>query len=136
MEKNYNFHNFNFAQYPQLIAAYLFGSQVEAGNHADSDIDIALVVSDDFDFLKKYNVPLIISSKLETIIGNKVDVVIFNKMDPLFKTEIRTKGKLIYLKDAEKLKKVLFKARKEFEDYLELHKYYVRSLKKRYAAHG
>lgn len=135
-QKNNNLYNYDFSQHPQLLAVYLFGSKATGKEHPDTDIDIALIVDDDFNFLKNYDLPLVISSRLEGITECKVDVVLFQKMDPLFQAEIRVKGKLIFVREKEKLKRILFKARREFEDYLELHKYYVRALKKRYIAHG
>ncbi|MEE9213729.1 MAG: nucleotidyltransferase domain-containing protein [Thermodesulfobacteriota bacterium] len=136
MGKNNYLYNYDFSQYSQLIAVYLFGSRAAGKEHPNADIDIALILDDDFDLLQNYNLPLVISSKLESITECKVDVVLFHRMDPLFQTEIRTKGKLIFVRDKEKLKKIFFKARKEFEDYLKLHKYYIRALKRRYMSHG
>ncbi len=136
MGKNNYLYNYDFSQYSQLIAVYLFGSRAAGKEHPNADIDIALILDDDFDLLQNYNLPLVISSKLESITECKVDVVLFHRMDPLFQTEIRTKGKLIFVRDKEKLKKIFFKAREEFEDYLKLHKYYIRALKRRYMSHG
>ncbi|OHB88812.1 MAG: hypothetical protein A3D13_06115 [Planctomycetes bacterium RIFCSPHIGHO2_02_FULL_40_12] len=136
MEKNNYLCNYDFSQYSQLIAVYLFGSRAAGKERPDTDIDIALIVDDDFSFIQNYDLPLVISSKLESITECKVDVVLFHKMDPLLQTEIRTKGKLIFVSDKEKLKKIFFKAGREFEDYLKLHKYYIRALKKRYIVHG
>lgn len=127
---------YDFSQYSQLIAVYLFGSRATGKEHPDTDIDIALIVDDDFSFIQNYDLPLVISSKLESITECKVDVVLFHKMDPLFQAEIRTKGKPVFVRDREKLKKIFFKARREYEDYLKLYKYYIRSLKKRYIAYG
>lgn len=136
MKRNNYLYNYDFSQHPQLLAVYLFGSKATDKEHPDMDIDIALIVDDDFNFLKNYDLSLVISSRLEGITECKVDVVLFQEMDPLFQAEIRVKGKLIFVREKEKLKKILFKARREFEDYLELHKYYVRALKERYIAHG
>lgn len=129
-------HNYDFSQYSQLVAVYLFGSKAAGKKHLNADIDIALIVDDDFNLIQNYDLPLVISSRLESITECKVDVVLFHKMDPLFQKEIRTKGKLIFVRDREKLKKIFIKARGEFEDYLKLHKYYIRALKRRYMSHG
>ncbi len=136
MEKKNNLYNYDFSQYTQLIAVYLFGSRVTGKERPDTDFDIALIVDDDFDFIRNYEFPLVVASKLEGIVGTKVDVVLFDKMDPLFQTEIRTKGKPIYVRSKEKLKRIFLKARKEFEDYLWLHKHYIKALEKRYTLHG
>ena len=136
MENNNYLYNYDFSQYTQLIAVYLFGSRVTGKEHPNADLDIALIVDDDFDFIRNYDLPLVVASKLEDIVGTKVDVVLFNKMDPPFQAEIRVKGKPIYVRNKEKLKKIFFKARREFEDYLGLHKHYIDALEKRYAPHG
>ena len=44
--------------------------------------------------------------------------------------------RLGYSFDKEKLKKIMFKARREFEDYLSHHRCYARALEKRYIPHG
>lgn len=134
-ELNY-LNNYDFAKHSQILAVSIFGSKALGKGRSASDIDVAIIVDDDFDLLENYDLPLIISSKLEDMSGGKVDVVIFNKMDPLFKTEIRVNGRLIYVQENEKLKKILFNARKEYEDYLVWHKYYTIALKKRYLNNG
>lgn len=136
MEKFYDFHNFNFAEYSQILAVYLFGSRSVGKEHPNADVDIALIMNADFNLLRNYDLPLTISNRLESVTGCEVDVVLFHKMDPLFQKEIRVKGRVVYVRDKEKLKRVLFKARKEFEDYLKIHKYYIRALKRRYAHYG
>ena len=136
MEENNYLYNYGFSQYAQLIAVYLFGSRVTGKEHPNADFDIALIVDDDFDFIRNCDLPLVVASKLEDIVGTKVDVVLFNKMDPPFQAEIRVKGKPIYVRNKEKLKKIFFKARREFEDYLGLHKHYIDALEKRYTPHG
>ncbi len=136
MEKENYLYNYKFSQHTQLIAVYLFGSRVTGKEHPDADFDIALIVDDDFDFIRNYDLPLVVASELEGIVGTKIDVVLFNKMDPLFQSEIRVKGKPVYVRDRAKLKRIFSKARREYEDYLHLHGYYVGGLKSRYKVHG
>ena len=111
-----------------------------SGSNSDKEfchfLDIALIVDDDFDFIRNYDLPLVVASKLEGIVGTKIDVVLFNKMDSLFQLEIRVKGNLVYVRDRAKLKRVFPKARGEYEDYLHLHRYYIGGLKRRYKVHG
>jgi Nucleotidyltransferase domain. len=112
MEKKNYLYNYDFSQHTQLIAVYLFGSRVTDKEHQDADFDIALIVGEDFDFIRNYDLPLVVASNLEGIVGTKVDVVLFNKMDPLFQTEIRAKGKPVYVRNKEKLKKNIFQSKK------------------------
>ena len=53
-----------------------------------------------------------------------------------FQTEIRVNGKLIYVKDMNQFKNIIFKAAKEYEDYMVHHKYYSMALKKRCLSYG
>jgi len=124
--------HYDFSMHPELLAVYLFGSRATGKEDSRSDIDISIVVNGDFNLRENYDLPLSIADKLEAITEKALDVVIFNTMDPLLQTEIRVKGKLIYVRDKEKLKKILMKARKEFEDYLVHHRHYADALERRY----
>jgi predicted nucleotidyltransferase len=108
---------------PAIAAAYLFGSFVKCKAKKSSDIDIALLLNEQkisgFSMLDFITV-------MEKNIGRKTDVVILNKADEVLKYEVRRQGKLIFERSEEYRKEFEIKSRKSYEDFLYLHKRYVK----------
>ncbi|MCP4400426.1 MAG: nucleotidyltransferase domain-containing protein [bacterium] len=110
---------------PAIMAAYLFGSVALGTAKASSDVDVALLLddrkSDSFSLLACI-------TRLEDLLECHVDVVIVNSANELLKYEVRRSGKVIFDRSPEFRKAFEIRSRKAYEDFLYLHKRYVRKV--------
>ncbi len=112
-------------QFAGIDAAYLFGSRAGDAWDVDSDVDVALLIAEgeeqNFDLLS-------FIVQLERTTRLAVDAVILNRAGEELKFQIRSNGVLIYEKNSVSRKNFEMKSRKSYEDYLYLHKRYVKSV--------
>lgn len=87
-----------FKKENKVLAAYLFGSYARGGQTAESDIDIAVLLSDSSKNLQYY---LHLVNEVSKVLGDKVDLVILNTAPPILKHQVIKHGKLVYCKDEE-----------------------------------
>jgi predicted nucleotidyltransferase len=107
---------------PAIIAAYLFGSHAKGRQKQSSDLDIALLLKKEeevFSLLK-------FITAIERQSGYQVDVVILNNAGEVLKHEVRRDGILIFERSGRYRKQFEVKSRKFYEDFLHLHKNYVK----------
>ncbi|GAV23047.1 type VII toxin-antitoxin system MntA family adenylyltransferase antitoxin [Carboxydothermus pertinax] len=90
--------------YPQIEAAYLFGSALDRVR-PDSDIDIALLLSPDIDVedLESWTLAEEIGLHLTRLVWRSFDISLLNTKDYLFAMNVLTSGKLIYVKNNDLL---------------------------------
>ncbi|GAV24278.1 nucleotidyltransferase domain protein [Carboxydothermus islandicus] len=90
--------------YPQIEAAYLFGSALDRVR-PDSDIDIALLLSPDIDVedLESWTLAEKIGLHLTRLVGRSFDISLLNTKDYIFAMNVLTSGKLIYVKNNDLL---------------------------------
>ena len=90
--------------YPQIEAAYLFGSALDRVR-PDSDIDIALLLSPDIDLedLESWTLAEKIGLHLTRLVGRSFDISLLNTKDYIFAMNVLTSGKLIYVKNNDLL---------------------------------
>jgi predicted nucleotidyltransferase len=113
------------AEYPGIIAAWLFGSAATETMKEESDIDLAVIVapqeSDAFPQLS-------FSVEAEKACGRRVDVVILNRAGDFLQYEVRRSGRLLFERDASHRKQFEISGRKRFEDFLYLHRRYTQKV--------
>lgn len=88
-----------FAARAEVIAAYLFGSQAKGKATADSDIDIAFLLSPDFDLQEHFMYRIERMVELEQLCRRSVDVVILNQAAPILRNQVLRYGRLVYERD-------------------------------------
>ncbi len=114
---------------PGVDAVYLFGSSVNGKMTGISDIDLAILFSEnkivDIDRLD-------IMSRLSSAAGRDVDLVILNDASPLLYHEILLTGKLILENNRECRIQREVKNRKLYEDYRHIHSIYMMGMRKRH----
>lgn len=99
----------------QVLVAYLFGSQVRNIQTLQSDIDIAVLLSETPQKLLGYYLYLV--NRLSKLLGNNVDLIILNTSPPLLKFQVIKYGKVIYSQNEEVRIKFETKAQSEFLDF-------------------
>ncbi len=110
---------------PSIVAAYLFGSYAKGKQKQSSDLDIALLL--DENKRDAFSLPNFITA-LEKVTRIKVDAVILNNAGEVFKYEVRRDGFLIFERSSQYRKQFEVKGRKSYQDFLYLHKKYVRKV--------
>ncbi len=112
-------------EHPAIIAIYLFGSRGSGTYCLQSDIDLAVLLaeesSSDFpalDFIVE----------VENSTGLRADVTILNRAGELLKYEVRKNGLVIYDSSPFIRKRFEVLGRKKFEDFLYIHKRYVKKV--------
>lgn len=111
-----------------VIAVYLFGSEAREKARVQSDIDIAVLLKDDFDYLANFDFKLRLMSDIEDITDKRVDIVIINKADQILQHQIRKYGKIIFERNRKKRLDYEVKARKKYFDFLFRHRQYIKAM--------
>jgi uncharacterized protein len=93
-----------FAACPEpVLSAYLFGSHAHGRAHAESDIDVGVLLPHPpaMNERERFESRLRIASSLIGSLGrNVVDVVVLNDAPPLLARRIVTDGRRVHLRDA------------------------------------
>ncbi|MEM3430478.1 MAG: nucleotidyltransferase domain-containing protein [Candidatus Bathyarchaeia archaeon] len=84
----------------KILVAYLFGSYVKGGQTSISDLDIAILLSEEPKLLKELlEYYLYLLNRLSNILGDRVDLIILNLSPPLLKYQVMKHGKVVYSRD-------------------------------------
>lgn len=102
---------------PDVVAAYLFGSAATNLDHAQSDIDLALLLSESLDRLRASELQLKVMSGLEDVCGRRVDVVILNVASPLLCFQVFKRGQLLLERDRKTTALFEMRARSMYYDF-------------------
>lgn len=95
----------------KVSVAYLFGSYAKKTRTADSDIDIAVLLSETPKKMLEYYLHLV--NELSKILGNEVDLIILNASPPVLKYQVIKYGKIIYSRNEGA--RIAFEARAQSE---------------------
>jgi predicted nucleotidyltransferase len=87
-----------FSSQPDLIAAYLFGSWVAGKARPDSDVDTAVLLSEE-DGVARFERRLRLMSEVSEVCGQEADVVVLNDAPPLLQDQVLRHGRLIFERD-------------------------------------
>ncbi|MBI3592558.1 MAG: nucleotidyltransferase domain-containing protein [Nitrospirae bacterium] len=126
-----------FSRRPEVVALYIFGSFDTKAERADSDIDVAVMVSperrDDFEALKGEYYEASPGFSLKT-----VDIVILNTAPTYLKHRILKTGRILLDRDPQARKRFLAVALQEYFDYKFIEDICIGKMKERFAkvAHG
>jgi predicted nucleotidyltransferase len=85
-----------------LVAAWLFGSAASGRLHAESDVDVGVLL--DWQILPteadRFEARLALSGDLAAALGDRiVDVVVLNDVSPLFARRVVLEGRLLLCRD-------------------------------------
>ena len=121
---------------PEVNAGYLFGSVVSGRARPDSDVDVALLLSDDVLHAEFFPYRLRRMSDLMGILRrDDVDLVILNEAPPLLAHRVLKNGKLIFERSATARVAFQVRALNRYFDTQPMRNLYLAYLKK-HAAEG
>lgn len=88
---------------PRVASAYLFGSRAEERAHAESDVDVGLLLCRDAHprATDRFDAGLRLAGGLQAELGFTADVVVLNDAPPLLGRHIVTRGERILCDDAD-----------------------------------
>lgn len=86
-----------------VISAYLFGSYAEGREHAESDVDLGILLDREHygSERERFDVRLLLSGRLSDALGRTADVVILNDAPPQLGRAIVTRGRRIFCADPQ-----------------------------------
>ena len=91
------------ARAPGLVAAWLFGSAASGRLHAESDVDVGVLIDPAVlaSPADRFEVRVALSGELAAALGDRiVDVVVLNDVSPLFARRVVLEGRLLLCRDA------------------------------------
>ena len=97
-------HTFTKAAPRGLASAYLFGSQAQARAHAESDIDVGILLQRAIypSARERFEARLTLTAMLIGVLGtNEVDLVVLNDVPPELGRHIVTQGQRVYCADQQ-----------------------------------
>ncbi|MEM4186392.1 MAG: nucleotidyltransferase domain-containing protein [Candidatus Caldarchaeum sp.] len=104
-----------FDKETEVLIAYLFGSYASGDQTAESDVDIAVLLSTSHTVLElDYYLHLV--NELSKLLGGDVDLIILNMAPPLLKHQVIKNGVVVYCRDEKT--RIEFEARAE-DEYLD-----------------
>ena len=121
--------------YPEILAAYLFGSRATGQARPESDWDVALLLKPgsepEFDYLG-------FKVALEKALHHDVDLIILNNAGAPIKHQVRRDGNVVFDRDPRKRTEWEMLSRKMYQDFLHLHAIYMHWMKNalRSSSHG
>lgn len=106
---------------PEIIVAYLFGSQATGKAGPLSDVDLAFLVDPGLIEAKgrgRYGYPAqLVTDLMKLLVTNDVDVVILNEAPPLLKFKVISRGRVIFSRSEKERLAFHVKAFNEYQDF-------------------
>ncbi len=109
-----------FSKRKDISAVYIFGSFNTERFNQNSDLDLALIYSQEMDKFKRFDLKLELMAKLEKLIELEVDIVDFENVDLKLKHQILD-GKLIYCSDPGRRVEL---EKRAILNYIDMRKFY------------
>ena len=97
---------------PAVLAVILFGSRARGENVPGSDVDICLVLAGAVTRRLEFS-----EKKLEYLALGGLDVHVFQQLPLYVRQRVLAQGKVLHVKDADRLYEVAFRTIRAFEDF-------------------
>jgi predicted nucleotidyltransferase len=116
-----------FSSQLDVIAAYLFGSRVAGKARPDSDVDTAVLLSEE-DGGARFERRLRLMSEVSDVCGREADVVVLNDAPPLLQDQVLRHGRLVFERDQQARVEFEVWAGKVYADLKPMYDYHTRDL--------
>lgn len=103
----------------EIQLVYIFGSVLTSNSHAESDIDIAILI--DESFWKSLGDTLEYESELIVMLqhlfeSDRIDLVLLNSAPPLLANEVISTGKLLYYDEPLRINNFIVRTKQRYLD--------------------
>ena len=112
------------ARFPEVAAAWLFGSQIRGEARPDSDVDVGLVLKHRKVSAREV-LPLLgkLAAELESVApGHPIDLTLLEQQGPIFQHEVLRTGRLVWDADPERRVDFESDAYVRYFDFLPTHR--------------
>ena len=83
---------------PAVLVAYLFGYRVAGKARSDSDVDTAVLLSEE-DGVARFERRLRLMNEVSDVCGREADVIVLNDAPPLLQHQVLKHGRLVFERD-------------------------------------
>lgn len=111
--------------------AFLFGSRARGQETGESDLDLAVVMSDRLRPAARLDVAATLGSSLKRLLGLHVDVTVLNDASPLLRFEAVIRGVTVLGDDLDEVFGYEQRVRMQFEEFCHIQGVFVRELRHR-----
>ncbi len=106
----------------RILALFLFGSVARGDNYKGSDIDVCIILKDDF-----YSARALSLLKIDYLqLYGEFDIHVFQQLPIYIKKRIIKEGKLLFCSDEDSLYRIVFSVLREFSAFEYFYKDYLR----------
>ncbi|MFQ6058692.1 MAG: nucleotidyltransferase domain-containing protein [Anaerolineae bacterium] len=116
-----------FASQPDVVAAYLFGSRAVGRARPGSDVDTAVLLSEE-DGMVRFERRLRLISEVSDICGREADVIVLNDAPPLLQHQVLKHGQLLFERDRAARVEFEVRAGKVYADLKPMYNFHTRDL--------
>ena len=116
---------------PDVVAAYLFGSQARGTARARSDVDVAVLFAARLDEQTTLERQLAILVALTDLTSREVQVTVLNRASPFFTFQVLKDGRRLYERDKAERVEFEVRAYKTYFDFQPILEYQNKMLLKR-----
>ena len=82
-----------------VVAGYIFGSMAQGRARPGSDVDVAVLLSDDLDGEARFMRRLRLMNEVSDVCGREADVIVLNDAPPLLQHQVLKHGRLVFERD-------------------------------------
>lgn len=118
-------------KYPEVIAAYLFGSTASDKARFGSDVDVAVFFEEKLSKEEKFDLRLTLIATLEDVLSIEVDVVDLSAVSLTFQHQVLRTGKLLFERDKQQRIAYEVRLRQEYFDFRPYIEHYQKTVLKR-----
>jgi len=116
-----------FASQADVVAAYLFGSRATGKARPQSDVDMAVLLSEE-DGLARFDRRLRLIDEVSDICGGEADVIVLNDAPPLLQYQVLKHGRLLFERDRAARVEFEVRAGEVYADLKPMRRFFQRAL--------
>ncbi len=116
-----------FAAQPDVVAAYLFGSRATGQARPESDVDVAVLLSEE-DGEARFERRLRLMDEVSDVCGREADVIVLNDAPPLLQHQVLKHGRLLVERDPAARVEFEVRAGKIYADLKPMYDFFTRDL--------
>lgn len=113
----------------EVVAAYLYGSVAEGVAHAESDVDVAVLLDESFDLKRSLEYRIELAEELSQLLKREVDVVVLNEAPVLLQFQVIRCRRILFERDVETRANFEVRVMSFYYDYKRYFDFFARELR-------